>query len=143
MFPLASKKLYYLAPAVVLTLLIGCSMQCPHEETTISETAPDCTTNGVKTVTCVKCEGLVEEIEIPALGHEMGEYISIQLPTPDANGIEQTKCSLCDYSEEREYECSHEDSVLRTILETTCGEVGINEWFQCGIKEFPGEKEKY
>ena len=128
MFSPRAKTFYYVAPAAVLgIIMIGCSLQCSHATITTSETAADCINDGLKQVQCVDCEVILEETVIPALGHDMGEYISIQLPAPDANGIEQTKCSVCDYAEEREYECTHEDSILRTILETTCGEVGINE----------------
>ena len=102
-------------------------LQCKHKETLPVLNEATCEEDGLNQTICSKCELVVEEKVIPALGHSYGDYFVSVQPTPAANGIETRICATCENKEEREYLCPHENSTLRTILEPTCSEVGINE----------------
>ena len=125
-------KKYTIVPALLLIVLcIGVGLAllwpCPHTETRTETLDPACVDAGLTQHICLKCEEIVGQEDIPALGHTFGDFAVKVLPIPNVNGIEARVCSVCDFEEEREYLCPHDNPTLRAILEPTCGEVGINE----------------
>ncbi len=76
----------------------------PNPWTTISE--PTCTEVGHEMNTCVRVNrgvpcGYEWWREIPALGHDWGEWHVIKTPTAEEDGIEQRECSRCGITEQR------------------------------------------
>ena len=55
-------------------------------------TPPTCTEPGVKTYTCIECEHTKTE-EIPAMGHDYGDWIITKEPTLTAEGIATRICA--------------------------------------------------
>ena len=100
---------------------------CSHKETQTHIVEATCSEAGQKQDVCVKCSEVVNSEVLPELGHSFGEFTVKVLPIPNVNGVESRTCLTCGFEEEREYFCPHENPVLRTILEPTCSEVGINE----------------
>ena len=89
--------------------------QCEHNWDTGTVTTPaTCTTPGVKTFTCSKCQGTKTE-EVEALEHEI--YY-----TPNYDGTHDEKCSNCDHHLTGFY-CSYEDGTC-TICGAKCLHLG-------------------
>ena len=63
-------------------------------------TQPTCTQKGYATYTCECGDSYISD-EIGALGHDVKAYEMILEPSCVAEGLEQTKCSRCDYTELR------------------------------------------
>lgn len=62
---------------------------------------PSCTENGYKSYHCEDCDGKKEVIEIPAIGHDYGEWICDKVATAWDTGREYRECSSCKEKEER------------------------------------------
>ena len=125
-------KKYTIVPAILLIVLclgvgVALMLPCPHNETQQNTVDATCVEDGLISSVCTRCGETVNEEVIPAIGHSFGEYSVKVLPIPNVNGIEARTCSVCEFEEEREYLCPHDNPTLRTILEPTCSEVGINE----------------
>ena len=63
---------------------------------------PSCTEHGVKLYIC-SCGYTYQETMGEPKGHKYGEWVSIQEPTEDAEGIRQRKCKHCDAVQEENY----------------------------------------
>ena len=93
--------------------------------------APTCTETGLEAgAHCSRCEQvLLEQIEIPALGHEL-------LPVEDSrtdctqDGVQTRRCSRCEFVETVEVSGgSHSWRPGKVLRESTCKEVGVQELF--------------
>ena len=63
--------------------------------------AATCVADGVGVVECERCGALVK-VAIPATDHDMPEVWTLVTPaTVDADGVEERKCTKCDYKETR------------------------------------------
>ena len=59
-----------------------------------------CTEAGNALFKCSSC-GRTRVLESPALGHDMGAWVTVTAPTPSENGVKRRECSRCDYYEEQ------------------------------------------
>ena len=124
-----------LLTALLLMTAVYCSFTilppifaCKHAETTVQTVqAATCVDDGLDQKICQNCNSVVEEIVVPAAGHQFGEYVLTTDPTPTSNGEETRECSVCNFLDKRVYVCPHADNELRLIFEPECDEVGINE----------------
>ena len=76
---------------------------CTHENVTvIPKKAPTCTENGhSEGQVCADCgEILKKQKELPALGHDWGEWEEIVPPTEDSEGLRQHTCQRCAEAEQ-------------------------------------------
>ncbi len=80
--------------------------------------SPTCTEKGAYTLTCTECDELPVEVEIDALGHDLGEAEILVQVTCDADGKEKYSCSRCDYTEEKTVPAGH----VPNIEKATCTE---------------------
>ena len=63
---------------------------CSHEDTSTNTVDPTCNTPGLTTVTCNDCGAIVDTVEIAALGHSYGKWIS------DNAGKHSQTCTRCN-----------------------------------------------
>ena len=66
--------------------------------------APTCTEAGSKNQHCSRCDATQQGIEVPALGHEYGDWVMVEgkEPTCDKAGLEKHVCTRCGAEETRE-----------------------------------------
>ncbi len=72
------------------------STECkhPYTERTTEEKAPTCTEDGYKTVTCTKCDTVIEHTDSPASGHSFGEWVQV------SDILRTRTCTVCGFVEE-------------------------------------------
>lgn len=74
-----------------------------HSHNYIAETvSPTCTEDGSSTYRCESCENTIENLTIPALGHDYGEEIIVD-PTYEAKGFTHKICARCGYDYKYNY----------------------------------------
>ncbi len=78
--------------SVTESIPTGCKH--PATERTTEEKAPTCTENGYKTVTCTKCDTVIEHTDSPASGHSFGEWVQV------SDILRTRTCTVCDFVEE-------------------------------------------
>lgn len=77
---------------------------CEHVWDEGAETLPPtCTATGIRTFTCTLCSDTFTE-EIPAAGHQFGEWETVRVATADRKGLETRTCEKCGATEDRETE---------------------------------------
>lgn len=62
-------------------------------------TPADCTTAGVKSHHCVRCDAVTDETEIPATGHTFGNWTVITPADCTHDGVKAHTCTLCNKTE--------------------------------------------
>ena len=83
-----------------ITIKANADGECTaHTYFGIQTTAPGCLTTGVKIYTCSKCGNVYTE-EIPALGHNFGDWFTVTEATAVEDGLKRRECSRCDAFEE-------------------------------------------
>ena len=109
-----------------------------HVHTTISkpEVAPDCENTGLTAeVSCADCDKVLEEREeIPALGHDMGDWFVSHEPTCTVTGVNERTCKRdgCDYFEtEAIPTIAHSVTTLHPEVPATCTKTGTREYYEC------------
>lgn len=97
---------------------------CNHEYDKVV-TDPTCTEKGYTTYTCKKCgDSYIGDYTEP-LGHEFGEWETVQEATEDEAGLEKRTCVRCDEEETREIPRKpHEHAYTETVTAPTCTEQG-------------------
>lgn len=122
------KKITFTLLTLLLMLtLCGCSHTHNYKENVI---APTCTEQGYTEFTC-ECGDTKKENYVEALGHKYGEWVVVQQPTGDEDGIEERTCSVCNNKEQREIEHTH--SYKEEIVKPTCTVDGYtNHVCECG-----------
>ena len=106
-----------------------------HEEVTDEEIAATCTTTGkTEGKHCSRCSKvLVQQQDIPALGHDFVDYIYNNDATCVENGTKTAKCSRCPETDTITAEntaLGHEE-VTDAAVEPTCTKNGLTEGKHC------------
>ena len=92
---------------------------------------PTCTAKGHEMyVDCVYCHTLnMSYIEIPALGHDYGDWFVAQAATCTQNGTEQRQCSRCSARETRTIEATGHTWDSGTVtVSATCQRTGTRKY---------------
>ena len=108
-------------------LLMDYTQLAEHRMETRKGKESTCTEPGYKEVWCVVCNEVTENIELPLLEHEVGDWEITLEPTCEKNGSRQKVCSVCGAVCESEElkELGHQMGALQTITNATC--IGIGE----------------
>ena len=87
---------------------------------------PTCTENGQKTGVCSYCKEVVT-VEIPALGHEFGDWETTTVPTCTEAGEKMHQCSRCELIEVQAVKPTghSENTEWKIDKEATCTEEGL------------------
>lgn len=72
-----------------------------HEPAPAIEEGVSCTSSGSKKVYCKLCQKLIEEEELPALGHDYTNWTYTKVPDLSHSGEKYRSCRRCDFSESR------------------------------------------
>lgn len=107
-----------------------------HKETTAPAVAPDCENTGLTAeISCADCHKVLEERkEIPALGHDMGDWFVSQEPTCTVTGVSERTCKRdgCDYFENEAIPTiAHSVTTLHPEVPATCIQKGTKEYYEC------------
>ena len=109
-----------------------------HVHTTSSKpaVAPDCENTGLTAeISCADCDKVLEEREeIPALGHDMGDWFVSHEPTCTVTGVNERTCKRdgCDYFEtEAIPTIAHSVTTLHPEVPATCTKTGTKEYYEC------------
>ncbi len=90
-------------------------------------TAPACTEQGYTTHTCADCGDSYVDTYMEALGHDMGEWMTVTEATCTVNGTEKRICSRCDHTEIRVVEATgHSFGSWFVNRNATCTKDGEN-----------------
>lgn len=97
-----------------------------EEEATV-DLEPLCDFDGSKSVHCTRCKATKDVEVIPALGHETGEWVTVEEPTCSSTGWQEATCSRCGATVGQEIPClEHEWSDEPEIATpATCKAEGI------------------
>ena len=106
-----------------------------HKAETVSGKAATCTkaglTDGEK---CSVCHAvIVEQKEIPALGHSWGEWTVTTPASCTATGEETRTCDRCAATEKRELAKTGHTEVVDPAVGATCTEPGKTEGKHCSV----------
>lgn len=95
------------------------------EEFTVDKEAT-CTEKGSKSKHCTRCDAKTEITEIPAVGHEFGEWVVTKESTCTEKGVQERTCTVDGYKETQEIPAlGHAWSEEFTVdKEATCTEKG-------------------
>ena len=106
---------------------------CNHEYDKVV-TDPTCTEKGYTTYTCKKCGDSYTGDYTEPLGHEFGEWETVQEATEDEAGLEKRSCKRCGEEETREIpRKEHEHVYTETVTAPTCTEKGYTTFTcKCG-----------
>lgn len=74
---------------------------CHHENTDETVTPATCIESGHRTVVCKDCGVTLVDQDIPALGHDFGEWTVTKAPTCTAEGSQTRTCARCGAAETR------------------------------------------
>ena len=112
---------------------------CQHEETreiaalghdwekdfTVDQ-EPTCTEAGSKSIHCTICDKTKDVTEIPAAGHQFGEWEVVTPTTCEKAGVEHRVCAACQHEETREIAALGHDweKDFTVDQEPTCTEAG-------------------
>lgn len=120
-----------IAIAILFMVAISCLpmvFACNHENTTTVIAIPaTCTEAGQKNVVCIDCEKVLENHEIQASGHLLGDYVITEIPSVNKNGLEIRTCETCGFEDSREIICSHDATNYVIVESPTCAETGFAE----------------
>ena len=96
-----------------------------HSEVTDAAVEPDCTATGLtEGVHCSVCgEVLIVQEVVPALGHELGDWVTIQAAECTEEGQQRRDCFRCDYHETEAIAATGHSYVPQVKL-PTCTEPG-------------------
>ena len=98
-------------------------------EWTIDE-HPTCTTTGIKSHHCSRCDNQTDITVIPANGHAYGDWYTITLPTCASTGIDEHECSVCHSKETKTTNAlghTPADAVVENRVEPDCTNNGHYE----------------
>ena len=106
---------------------------CNHEYDKVV-TDPTCTEKGYTTYTCKKCGDSYTGDYTEPLGHDFGEWETVQEATEDEAGLEKRSCKRCGEEETREIpRKEHEHVYTETVTAPTCTEKGYTTFTcKCG-----------
>ena len=111
---------------------------CKHKETTLTvvQTAA-CELQGINHYVCARCDEVISEEVLPAMGHEYTSYAIIKKPSKDKDGTKMRWCTKCGIEEMANMVCPHEDYSFEVVREATCRDEGIKliTCSDCGTTE--------
>ena len=114
----------FVVVAAICIVLTGCSCKHEYEEKITAEAS--CSTVGIKTFVCTKCNESYTE-EIPMIEHKFGEVEVIKQPTCIAEGEKAAICTICGEADAIQNIPIVEHSYQMNVkTEPTCTEKGIN-----------------
>ena len=95
-----------------------------HHEAVV--TPPTCTEAGFTTYTCACGDSYVSDY-VEALGHDLGDWITVTAPTCTEEGTEQRNCARCGHTESRAIAATghHHEAV---VTPPTCTEAGFTTY---------------
>ena len=99
-----------------------------HDYVDYPAKAPTCTEPGYEAYTqCSRCgDYKIEKVEIPALGHEMGKWEIVKEATCADEGLEESKCTRCEFAEAKEIpKLDHTWGEWKVTKEPTCTTDGV------------------
>lgn len=73
--------------------------ECSHNWQWLVSTEATCTQDGEKYLQCSLCSATQNSVDIPASGHNFGEWIVTSTPTISDIGVEERFCSYCNEKE--------------------------------------------
>ena len=94
----------------------------PATEWTV-DVEPDCTNAGSKSHRCTRCDRATDHAEIPATGHDFGDWYQTATPTCTQDGTRKQDCTRCDYAESEQISATGH-SYTQTLTPPTCTEQG-------------------
>ena len=104
-----------------------------HVEVKDAAVAATCTASGkTEGIHCSRCNTVIKaQEEIPALGHDWGEYVQTKAPTCTVKGVETSECSRCGETQMREIEALGHVEVIDEAVSATCTSSGKTEGSHC------------
>lgn len=91
-----------------------------------------CTTVGIKSHHCMRCEDRTDVTEIPAAGHIVGDWIVDTEPTCAKEGSKHQVCSVCNATTNNEtIPLLVHNYVLDSAVSPTCTTTGLTEGMHC------------
>ena len=106
-----------------------------HTEVIDSKVDPTCTEPGLtEGKKCELCgEILVEQEEIPATGHNYGDWTESQAASCTEEGQERRNCANCDHFETRKIAVKGHTEVIDEAVAATCDKDGLTEGKHCSF----------
>ena len=99
----------------------------------IVDSLVNCTDAGHKHTECTVCHTHMQEEDLPALGHDWGEWVVKKPATCTANGVEARTCERCQYTMFREIRATgHTEGEWVVDSEPTCTAVG-HKHTECSV----------
>ena len=104
-----------------------------HDPVTDPAEPATCTTPGkTEGSHCSRCDAvLTAQQEIPAPGHDWGEYIETTAPTCTAMGVETATCTVCGAETTRTIAALGHSPVTDAAIPATCTETGLTAGSHC------------
>ena len=124
---------------------------CEHQwNDGVITTEPSCTSVGVKTYTCTKCNETKTET-IPATGHKWNDGEVTTAPTCDNAGVKTYTCTVCSETKTEVLDATGHTPVDVAEQPATCTEAGHTAGVKCsvcgatisGIEEIPAAGHKW
>ena len=98
--------------------------------------APDCMNDGYTEHSCTRCDSSYVDSIIKSNGHGYGQWIVVEEPTCEKEGLEKRICTGCGHEETRHIEMIDHVEVIDPAVDATCTETGLTQGSHC---EFCGE----
>ena len=104
--------------------------------------APSCTTDGSKSIHCIKCNAKKDSISIPMVDHTWSAWETVEMPDCDDEGTQQRTCSVCGAIDTlgldptgHEWPLDENGETVYTIVEATCTSDGSKSVLcaRCGV----------
>ena len=121
---MSMKKVILLISLILMMLLIASCNNKEDEHQHILETTkgvtPTCTESGLTDgIKCSICNEIIkQQFQIPALGHNLGEWEEVKKPTYTQNGKKRKNCTRCDYFEEEDIAMLDAEAYVNDIIKS-------------------------
>ena len=87
---------------------------------------PTCTEAGSKSIHCTRCDKTKDVTEIPASGHQFGEWEVVTPATCEKEGFEHRVCATCHHEETRKIAIlGHKFGKWEVVTPATCEKAGV------------------
>ena len=104
-----------------------------HFEVIDEAVSATCTASGkTEGIHCSRCNAVIKaQEEVPALGHDWGEYAQTKAPTCTEKGIETSECTRCGETQTRDIDALGHIEVIDEAVSATCTASGKTEGIHC------------
>ena len=104
-----------------------------HIEVIDEAVSATCTASGkTEGIHCSRCNAVIKaQEEVPALGHDWGEYVQTKAPTCTEKGIETSECTRCGETQTRDIDALGHIEVIDEAVSATCMASGKTEGIHC------------